>query len=272
MSNESKTCVCCKFDLPMDKFKPFKNGFTKQCISCCERKQKSAIKKMCIHNKQKNHCKFCGDGLCEHNKAKYNCKQCGTGHCIHGKRKSRCRECFGSEVCPHKNRKSCCVICNGSQMCPCGRKKCECKTCNGSAVCIHNKIKYYCVECDGSQLCIHSIQKRTCKICAPMGHLSGVVKSRIKDCLKGNKELHSQEYLGCSIEEFKKHIESQFEEGMTWQNHGEWHIDHITPLKYKENGEEPTIEQTIERLHWSNTQPLWASENISKGNRFIGRK
>ena len=54
---------------------------------------------------------------------------------------------------------------------------------------------------------------------------------------------------------------------MSWENYGsEWHIDHIVPLKY----DNPTLEQTIERLHYTNTQPLWATENISKGNRYIG--
>jgi hypothetical protein len=55
---------------------------------------------------------------------------------------------------------------------------------------------------------------------------------------------------------------------MTWENYGDvWEIDHIVPLKYQD----PTLEQVIERLHYTNTQPLWASENASKGNRFISR-
>ena len=53
---------------------------------------------------------------------------------------------------------------------------------------------------------------------------------------------------------------------MSWDNHGDWHIDHIIPLKY----DNPTLEQTIQRLHYTNTQPLWATENISKGNRYVG--
>ena len=54
---------------------------------------------------------------------------------------------------------------------------------------------------------------------------------------------------------------------MTWENYGKlWHIDHIIPIKY----ENPTLEETIERLHWSNTQPLYADLNISKSNKFIG--
>jgi len=58
---------------------------------------------------------------------------------------------------------------------------------------------------------------------------------------------------------------------MTWENYGsEWHIDHIKPVKYLENGEAPAIEEVGKRLHWTNTQPLWANENIAKGNRFVG--
>ena len=55
-------------------------------------------------------------------------------------------------------------------------------------------------------------------------------------------------------------------DGMSWDNHGEWHIDHIIPLKYNN----PTLEQSIERLHYKNTQPKWESENIAKGNGYIG--
>lgn len=66
---------------------------------------------------------------------------------------------------------------------------------------------------------------------------------------------------------FKAHIEAQFEPGMSWDNQGEWEIDHIVPLKYNN----PTIEETYERLHYTNTQPMWAAENTSKNNRFCGK-
>ena len=81
--------------------------------------------------------------------------------------------------------------------------------------------------------------------------------------------MSSTEYLGCDIDTFKAHIESQFKEGMTWESHGEWHIDHKIPLKYKRNGETPSLEEVALRLHYTNTQPMWASENISKGNHYI---
>ncbi len=118
--------------------------------------------------------------------------------------------------------------------------------------------------------CEHGTEKRRCKICDPQGHLKYTVSLRVHTALKANKSKKSIEYLGCDIETFKKHIESQFTDGMTWDKHGSgegcFHIDHIIPIKYGN----PTIEEVMERLHWSNTQPLWAKENISKGNRYIG--
>ena len=76
--------------------------------------------------------------------------------------------------------------------------------------------------------------------------------------------MSSTEYLGCNIETFKKHIEQQFTEGMSWGNYGDRHIDHKTPLKYNK----PLLE-VVQGLHYTNTQPVWASENMSKGHRYI---
>lgn len=59
---------------------------------------------------------------------------------------------------------------------------------------------------------------------------------------------------------------------MTWENQGEWHIDHIVPLKYCKDGIKPTHEEVIERLHYKNLQAMWGPENIAKGNRFVGRE
>jgi hypothetical protein len=55
---------------------------------------------------------------------------------------------------------------------------------------------------------------------------------------------------------------------MTWDNYGEWEIDHIKPILFKENGVKPTTEEIIERLHYTNTQPLWKIDNVMKGDRY----
>ena len=88
----------------------------------------------------------------------------------------------------------------------------------------------------------------------------------MQNTLKSDKEDSSLEYLGASIDTIKEHIEKTFKDGMTWENHGEWHIDHVVPIKF----ENPSLEEQICRLHYTNLQALWASENISKGNRYIG--
>lgn len=88
------------------------------------------------------------------------------------------------------------------------------------------------------------------------------------------------EKLGYSFNDLKKRIESQFKEGMTWDNYGKWHIDHIIPLKFK--NEDNSYYWPQDRLRdpdsyefkkaWGldNLQPMWAQENIKKNNRFIG--
>lgn len=78
------------------------------------------------------------------------------------------------------------------------------------------------------------------------------------------------ELLGCSLEHFRAHIASLFEEGMTWTNHGEWHYDHKVPLATI--GENPTRKQILAVSHWSNFQPMWAAENLSKGSLHEGKR
>ena len=200
--------------------------------------------------------RFPDDFLNEKNRVLKTCQVCRNvgkksrekNKCQHGKQINYCLECQGSGMCPHNKRKH------------------RCQECLGASICQHNKQKSRCRDCCGSEICSHNKRKRNCQICDPIGHLSHNVRTAVRGALKATKSKRSIEYLGCSIEEFKQHIEKQFKEGMTWETHGDWHIDHITPLKYNN----PTIEEVMERLHWTNTQPLWASENISKSNRFIG--
>jgi hypothetical protein len=51
---------------------------------------------------------------------------------------------------------------------------------------------------------------------------------------------------------------------MSWDNYGEWHIDHIIPLASAD-----TEEEVLKLYHYTNLQPLWAIDNIRKGSKII---
>ena len=81
--------------------------------------------------------------------------------------------------------------------------------------------------------------------------------------VKYSKNSKTQQILGCTFEEFKLYIESQFLDGMSWDNHGEWHLDHKIPISWAD-----TEEKVYELNHYLNFQPLWAFDNLSKGNKW----
>lgn len=81
--------------------------------------------------------------------------------------------------------------------------------------------------------------------------------------LQGTKSNRSEQILGCTFEEAKKHIEEQFKEGMSWDNRDEWHIDHTVPLSLAK-----TEEQAMKLSHYTNLQPMWAKENLVKSNKL----
>lgn len=94
--------------------------------------------------------------------------------------------------------------------------------------------------------------------------LSERLRSRIRNVVKkGYKSAPTLELLGCSLEEFKTYLESKFTEGMTWDKilSGEIHIDHVRPCCSFDLSIE---ESQKECFHYTNLQPLWASENLKK--------
>jgi hypothetical protein len=91
------------------------------------------------------------------------------------------------------------------------------------------------------------------------------LRSRLKDALKRSfTGKPSLSLIGCSIDFLKKHLESKWTEGMSWENYGKWHIDHIIPC----NIFNLTIPiQQEECFNWKNLQPLWAIDNLKKGTK-----
>jgi hypothetical protein len=102
----------------------------------------------------------------------------------------------------------------------------------------------------------------------PNFRIAGNLRVRMWQVLKKNKKVKKTiELLGCSVEDFKRHIESKWKNGMTWHNYGRtgWHIDHIIPCASFDLSSESEQRKCF---HWSNMQPLWASENIAKSAKI----
>jgi uncharacterized protein YlaI len=96
--------------------------------------------------------------------------------------------------------------------------------------------------------------------------LTNKIRNLIYDGVKRGgwkKTTKTETILGCNFEYFKHHIEEQFQPGMSWDNHGEWHFDHIIPVSSAKCEEE-----VIRLNHYINFQPLWAVDNLKKGARM----
>lgn len=101
------------------------------------------------------------------------------------------------------------------------------------------------------------------------------IQFRIKKLLRGrlyqaitkkNKIISSIDMLGCSVKDFVLFIASKFKDGMSWENYGKWHIDHIRPCSSFDLAD---IAQQRECFNYTNLQPLWANENRAKGKKWI---
>jgi len=75
------------------------------------------------------------------------------------------------------------------------------------------------------------------------------------------KSSKAEKIIGCDWPYLKVHIESQFTDGMSWENRADWHIDHIIPLASAK-----TQEDVLRLNHYSNLRPLWAIDNLKKGS------
>lgn len=85
---------------------------------------------------------------------------------------------------------------------------------------------------------------------------------------KQKKHGEALRLLGCTVGEFKAHLESKFAKGMSWENRGKWHLDHVKPLS---SFNLMVLEDRQKAFHWSNYQPLWAEDNLSKGAKLEWR-
>ncbi len=74
------------------------------------------------------------------------------------------------------------------------------------------------------------------------------------------------ELLGISLTEFKAYLQENFKEGMTFENYGQWHLDHKKPCYYFDLTK---LEDRQACFHYTNIQPMWAIDNLKKNRHYV---
>ena len=97
----------------------------------------------------------------------------------------------------------------------------------------------------------------------PVFRVASIVRRYIRGRIKA-KQHKTIKYLGCNFEFYKRYIEGMFEPGMTWDNYPLWHIDHIVPVSWFDLTNNRCV---LNAFNYKNTKPMWASENLKKGNK-----
>lgn len=108
------------------------------------------------------------------------------------------------------------------------------------------------------------------KYATPKGKLSNSVHGAVHRCLRnagGMRGSRTFDLLEYTVEELMPSPESKFKPGMSRENHGKWHIDHVRPIASYDFS---SVDDPAFKECWSlaNLQPLWAKENLSKGARY----
>lgn len=93
------------------------------------------------------------------------------------------------------------------------------------------------------------------------------LRKQLRKFVSGECKVDRKDMFGCTIKHLVQHLENQFERGMKWSNHGEWHIDHILPCA---SFNLMDVEEQKKCFHWTNLRPMWACENMSKSDKISG--
>ena len=100
----------------------------------------------------------------------------------------------------------------------------------------------------------------------PEFRLLNNLRNRIYCALKGaGKSRRTTELIGCTISALRAHLEKNFTEGMSWENYGKWHVDHIIPCS---SFDLVLPDEQRRCFHYTNLQPLWAVDNLKKNDRL----
>jgi predicted transcriptional regulator len=113
--------------------------------------------------------------------------------------------------------------------------------------------------------------ERNRKVNDPLYKLVANFRTAIWTVLKENRVDKNQSYfdvLQYTPEQLIVHLEKQFTEGITWENYGEWHVDHKLPIS-SFNIQEMGDSEFMKCWSLENLQPMWGEENIRKSNKIF---
>jgi hypothetical protein len=232
-----------------------------------EKKECKTCKGYCEHKRRRSQCIECGGtSICEHKRQRSRCVECGGGSiCEHKRQRSQCVDCQGTSVCEHKRRRSSCLECKGTSVCEHKRQRSQCVDCQGGSICEHKRQRSSCVDCEGGNICEHKRRRCLCLECEPILYLINLQRSNIYRIMKKiniKKTQHSIEYLGCSAIYFKEYISKKMTIDMTFDN---IHYDHIKPVSVFDLNNH---EELLKCCHYTNFQPLIATDNLEKSNKW----
>ena len=104
----------------------------------------------------------------------------------------------------------------------------------------------------------------------PIFRLLHNMRNGLWSCLAGiRKNSRTMQYVNMTPDELMDYLEGRFTEGMTRDNYGKWHVDHIRPLVSFDFTGPDNEEQLHMAWNYTNLQPLWAADNMSKGAKCI---
>lgn len=143
----------------------------------------------------------------------------------------------------------------------------ECKECKRTEVKFYSKKHLKCIKCFNKK----TIKVERIPIQRKKNLMIPLIKKKRMECsqfiLKDNKDYVYNNDLGCTYKKIRSHIEKQFVNGMSWESHGGWHIDHIIPLSKAK-----TEKELYRLLKWQNIQPLWAEANLRKKDGILSQE
>lgn len=256
-------CSCCGLDLPESSF--WKDS-----------RRASGLQSACKECKKKRFASW----VSEH-KAKAICIVCGVAPATHGQKCKACRDAINanvSEVAAERIRNGMCRKCGKVASEPGGT---TCRACRDSRN--ESTRRFYYTE-DGKKVFARrrleqklnpkireSVRKNHAKRRATdiQYKLRSSLRVRMWSAMRAQQKSGSAVGdLGCTVPEFKAHIESLFTEGMTWDNWGKnagcWQLDHIKPLHTFDLSDR---KQFLEACNYTNIRPLWMEENLARNRK-----